>query len=101
MKTSAYFAPHQMGVVCLSGAVKNHAWVKALCRRTLQGWMDEDVMKIDVHNVFNLVSRQALLDECSAHFPGLLHSALWCYGQHPTLWHPMRIISSVSSRVTH
>ena len=65
-------------------------------------WMDEDfvVMKIDMHNAFNLVLCQALLDECSAHFPELLPWALWCYGQHPTLWHPMGIIL-VSSRVTH
>ena len=36
--------------------------------------MDEDfaIMKIDMRNAFNLVSRQALLDECSAHSPELL-----------------------------
>ena len=53
-------------------------------------------MKIDLCNAFNLVSRQALLDECSAHFPELLPWASWCYSQHPTLWHPMGIISSES-----
>ena len=41
--------------------------------------MDEDfaIIKIDVRNAFILVSRQALLDECSAHFPELLP---WAHG---------------------
>ena len=53
-------------------------------------------MKIDLRNAFNLVSRQALLDECSAHFPELLQWAAWCYGQHPLLWSPMGTIMSES-----
>ena len=39
--------------------------------------------------VFNLVSRQAILDECTLHFPELLPRATWCYAAHPLLWHPM------------
>ena len=91
-KASEYFAPLQMGVACPSGAEK----IIHGLRHCVEGhWMDEDfaAMKIDMRNAF-LVSRQALLDECSAHFPELLPWALWCYGQHPTLWHPMGIISS-------
>ena len=53
-------------------------------------------MKIDVRNAFNLVSRQALLDECRAHFPELLQWAAWCYGQHYLLWSPMETIMSES-----
>ena len=92
-KASEYFAPLQMGVACPSGAEKI---IHGLRHCVEDHWMDEDfaIMKIDMRNAFNLVSRQALLDECSAHFPELLPWASWCYGQHPTLWHPMGIISS-------
>ena len=92
-KVSEYFAPLQMGVACPSGAEKI---IHGLRHCVEEHWMDEDfaVMKIDMRNAFNLVSRQALLDECSAHFPELLPWASWCYGLHPTLWHPMGIISS-------
>ena len=50
---------------------------------------DDDfvVLKIDLRNAFNLVSWQSFLDECTAHFPEVLSWALWCYGQHPVLWH--------------
>ena len=36
-------------------------------------WNDDDfaVVKVDMRNAFNLVSRQALLDECAVHFPEL------------------------------
>ena len=59
-------------------------------------WTDGDfvVLKIDLHNAFNLVSRQAILDECAVCFPELLPWAAWCYGQHPILWHAMGSINS-------
>ena len=50
--------------------------------------------KIDLTNAFNMVSRQALLEECATHFPELFPWVSWCYGQHPTLWHPMGVLSS-------
>ena len=39
-----------------------------------ENWQVEGftVLKIDLVNAFNLVSRQALLSECSTHFPELL-----------------------------
>ena len=45
-------------------------------------------------NAFNMVSRQALLSECSTHFPELLPWASWCYSQHPILWHPLGCLRS-------
>ena len=59
---------------------------------------DEDfvVFKVDMTNAFNLVSRQAVLDECSAFFPKILPWVPWCYGSHPELWHPMGHLSSQS-----
>ena len=63
-----------------------------------QHWGDEDfaVLKVDLKNAFNLVSRQAFLDECALLFPDLLPWAFWCYGVHPVLWHPMGRLSSES-----
>ena len=59
-------------------------------------WEEEDfvVLKIDMCNAFNLVSRQALLDECALHFPDLLPWASWCYGQQPLLQHPLGTVTS-------
>ena len=59
-------------------------------------WHDADfaVLKIDLHNAFNRVSRQPVLDACGLHFPELLPWSSWCYGQHPALWHPLGNISS-------
>eukprot|EP00731_Ephydatia_muelleri_P009897 Em0005g483a len=61
-------------------------------------WDDEDfvVLKVDMRNAFNLVSRQAILDECASLFPELLPWVLWCYGTHSALWHPMGRVSSES-----
>ena len=65
-KASEYFAPLQMGVACPSEAEKT---IYGLRHCVEDHWMDEDfaVMKIDMRDAFNLVSRQALLDECRAH----------------------------------
>ena len=59
-------------------------------------WADNNfvVLKVDMTNAFNLVSRQAVLDECAQHFPELLAWASWCYGQHPILWHSLRSLTS-------
>ena len=47
-----------------------------------------------MHLLFNLVSRQAMLDECAPHFPELLPWASWCYGQHPLLRHHLSTMSA-------
>ena len=69
-KASEYFAPLQMGVACPSGAEKI---IHGLRHCVEDHWMEEDfaVMKVDMRNAFNMVSRQALLDECSAHATSL------------------------------
>ena len=51
-------------------------------------------LNIYLHNAFKMVSLQALLNVCSVHSPELAPWALWCYGQHPVLFHPMDIITS-------
>ncbi|KAL5515153.1 hypothetical protein EMCRGX_G000280 [Ephydatia muelleri] len=59
-------------------------------------WKDDKftVCKVDMSNAFNLVSRQALLEECAVHFTELLPWVGWCYGSHPTLWHHLGQLSS-------
>ena len=54
------------------------------------------VMKIDLSNAFNLVSRQAVLNAVNLHFPELLSWSTWCYGQYPILWHTLGSITSES-----
>ena len=53
-------------------------------------WKDEDfaVMKIDMKDAFNLVSRQDSSLSVSV-FPELAPWAAWCYGTHPLLLHPL------------
>ena len=47
-------------------------------------------------NAFNLESRQALLSECSTHFPVLLPWVSWFYSRHPVLWHTLANLTSQS-----
>ena len=63
-----------------------------------QHWSDPDfaVIKIDMQNAFNLVSRDAVLQQCLMHFPEIYPWTSWCYSQHPKLWHPVGSISSAS-----
>ena len=49
---------------------------------------------MDLKYAFNEVLRQALLEECATHFPELFRWVYWCYGQHPTLWHPIGTLGS-------
>ena len=92
-KASDFFTPFQYGVACLAGAEKVIHGVRSSIQ---EHWKDDKftVCKVDMSNAFNLVSRQALLEECAVHFPELLPWVGWCYGSHPTLWHPLGQLSS-------
>ena len=92
-KAAEHFEGYQTGVACPGGSeITIHGLRDCIERH----WDDEDfvTLKIDFQNAFNIVSRQALLEECHTHFPELLPWASWCYGQHPMLFHPMGTISS-------
>ena len=52
------------------------------------------MLKVDITNAFNLVSRLAVLEECAQHFPEFLAWKSWCYGQHPILWHSLGSLTS-------
>ena len=92
-KASDFFTPFQYGVACPDGAEKVIHGVRSCIQ---EHWKDDNftVCKVDMSNAFNLVSRQALLEECAVHFPELLPWVGWCYGSHPTLWHPLGQLSS-------
>ena len=61
-------------------------------------WNNGDfaILKVDMRNAFNLVSREAVLHQCAIHFPELLPWVTWCYSQHQKLWHPMGQLISAS-----
>ena len=87
-KAAEFFGPFQLGVACPAEAEKIVHGV----RRCFQDhWKDEDfvIRKIDLTNAFNMVSRQALLEDVpltsqnySLGFPGTMGSTQ-LYG---TLW---------------
>ncbi|KAL5499697.1 hypothetical protein EMCRGX_G011154 [Ephydatia muelleri] len=96
-KTSEFFfQPLQFGMACRAGAEKI---VHSLRNCIEEHWMQEAdfvVFKVDMTNSFNLVSRQAVLDECSAFSPKILPWVSWCNGSHPELWLPVGHLSSQS-----
>ena len=65
-KVADFFDPLQFGVACSSGAEKV---IDRLRNCMDKHWNTEDfvVLKVDMRNAFNVVSRQAVLDECSVH----------------------------------
>ena len=86
-----FFLSYQFGVACPNGAEK--------VIHTVRQWIDNHwtddgfvLLKVDLTNAFNLVSRQSILT--AEHFPELLPWASWCYSQHPSLWHTLGTLSS-------
>ena len=92
-KISSFFQPSQFGVACKAGAEKI---VHSLRRCIEENWLSGDfvVFKVDMSNAFNMVSRQAVMDQCATYFLELLPWVSWCCGSHTSLWHPMGQISS-------
>eukprot|EP00731_Ephydatia_muelleri_P031407 Em0022g921a len=92
-KAHDFLAPFQRGVACQGGEEKI---IHGLRSCVDEHWHEVDfaVLKIDLHNAFNRVSRQAVLNACALHIPELLPWSQWCYGQHPALWHSLGTISS-------
>ncbi|KAL5482271.1 hypothetical protein EMCRGX_G022577 [Ephydatia muelleri] len=93
VKAADFFQPLQLGVTCPQGVeiIVHHlrSCIKDHCS-------DKDivVLKVDMTNAFNLVSRQAVLDNCAQHFSEFLAWTSWCYSQHPLLWHQLGILTS-------
>ena len=91
-KMASFFEPYQFGVAFPCGAERIAHGMRTCID---QHWSENDfgVLKVDMKNAFNLVSRQAILSECAKHFPELLP---WCYGQHPLLWLHLGCLTSES-----
>ena len=94
-KAAEFFQPHQFGVACPFGTEKIAHELRGCIE---EHWSDPEfaVLKVDLKNAFNVVSRQALLVEVKNHFPELLPWACWCYGLNPFLWHMMGHLQSES-----
>ena len=94
-KATQFFNPFQYGVACPAGTEKI---VHKLRQVIEDNWNNGDfaILKVDMRNAFNLVSREAVLHQCAIHFPELLPWVTWCYSQHQKLWHPMGQLISAS-----
>ena len=82
----------QQGVACRAGAGKTAHGVR---RCIGEHWMDEDFVffKVDMRNAFNVVSRQAVLDECVTFSPELIP---WVFGaMGPTSCYGTHLVKSV------
>ena len=70
-KAHDFLAPFQLGVACQGGAEKI---IHGLRSCVDEHWHEVDfaVLKIDLHNAFNRVSRQTVLNACALHIPSLM-----------------------------
>ena len=94
-KSSSNFQPFQFGVACKVGAEKV---IHSLRNCVEVNWQSGDVviLKVDMSNAFNFVSRQTVLEECATFFPELTPWVTWCYGSHTSSFHPQGRIWSQS-----
>lgn len=75
-----YFWPAQLGVAVPAGAEAAVHTVRAwLARHTAA--VNKVIVKLDFRNAFNLVNRDAVLQEARLRFPALARWATWCYGE--------------------
>ena len=94
-KATQFFNPFQYGVACPAGTEKI---VHKLRQVIEDNWNNVDfaILKVDMRNAFNLVSREAVFRQWAIYFPELLLWVAWCYSQHQKLWHPMAQLISAS-----
>ena len=92
-QASAFFFPLQIGV--------GHALGTEVGLETARQWggrhkdnTSSVFAKIDFANAFNCVDRQAFLEQCRHHFPGMSQWAEWCYSSPSHLFFGNNIISS-------
>ena len=90
-KFSSFFQPSQFGIRAENIIHSLRKWIE-------ENWLSGDFVafKVDMSNAFNLVSKQAVLDDCATFFPEILPWVSWCYGFQSMLWHLMGKIRSES-----
>ena len=85
--------PCQMGVSTRCGAEAIVRAVNAIVDATRDD-TDVALLKVDLRNAFNRVSREVVLKEVDKHAPGLAAWARWCYSEHSHLWAGSTVIDS-------
>ena len=92
-RLDAHFLPYQYGVGSRGGAERIVHRVRAAV--ALNTATDDFVLlKVDLQNAFNRVSREAVLAAVAADFPCLLPWVSCLYGTHSVLWFGQEKISS-------
>ena len=74
----AFFEPLQVGVACPLGVDAAVHSSRAWAQRHADN-MSKCMVKLDLENAFNAISRDQLLQRCREVFPGLAKWAHWCY----------------------
>ena len=95
---AAFFIPGQYGVACPSGAERVVHKVRRVVKeqreskaseeyKAREDYVDFVILKVDLKNAFNKVSRAHVLRLVQKHFPGLARWVHFCYGsEDPFLW---------------
>ena len=94
-QASSFFFPLQIGVGQTLGTEVGLETARQWCERNSDK-LTSVLVKIDFSNAFNCVSRQAFLEQCRHHFPGLSRWAEWCYSHPSHLYFGPNTISSES-----
>ena len=89
----SFFWPAQVGVAVKGGAEKAVHAVRAWSYRHA-GSTHKAILKLDLRNAFNCVSREEVLRQATAHFPSLARWATWCYRQPSRLQFGERALES-------
>ena len=92
-QTSAYFFPQQIGVGQPLGTEIGLETARQWCSRNSLN-PSAVFVKVDFTNAFNCVDRQAFLEQCRHHFPGLSRWAEWCYTRPSNLYFGPNTIAS-------
>ena len=92
-QSGSFFFPQQIGV--------GQALGTEIGLETARQWKARNInnptmifAKTDFENAFNCVNRQAFLEQCRHHFPGLSQWAEWCYSEPSQLYFGPSVISS-------
>ena len=88
-----FFFPLQIGIAQPLGTEVGIETARQWCDRNKDN-PSAVFVKIDFKNAFNCVSRQAFLEQCRHHFPGMSSWAEWCYTHPSNLYFGGETISS-------
>ncbi len=95
MKSDArhFFTPYQFGVARKAGTERVIHTLRTLYNKHIDA-EDFVILKVDLRNAFNKVSRAELLRRLPDTFPMLTNWARWCYSTDSNLWYQQWKLSS-------